>query len=88
MTDHMRPSSSLPRAGDSGGGRTAVETTDRVAEYERRVEQMAAALHQDCILEWQAIAVVDPGRLVTQHFADAHYGKAHDLVRRIWPALA
>ena len=55
--------------------------------YEQRVEQMAAALHRDCELEWDAIAVVDPARLITQHAIDAHYGRAHDLVRRIWPEL-
>ena len=55
--------------------------------YEQRVEQMAAALHEDCRLEWQAIGAVDPGRLVTMHAVDAHYGRAHDLVRRIWPEL-
>jgi hypothetical protein len=55
--------------------------------YETRVQQMANALHEDCRLEWQAIAVADPERQVTQHMADAHYGQAHDLVRRIWPEL-
>lgn len=51
--------------------------------YADRVKAMAVALHEDCRLEWQAIAVVDPGRMVTMHGADAHYGKAHDLVRRL-----
>jgi hypothetical protein len=55
--------------------------------YEQRVEQMAAALHRDCELEWQAIGHVEPERLITQHMSDAHYGRAHDLVRRIWPEL-
>src|SRR5690348_14605064 len=57
------------------------------AAYERHVQAVADALHEDCRLEWQAIAVVDPGRAVTQHMADAHYGKAHDLTRRLWPFL-
>jgi hypothetical protein len=59
----------------------------RDAEYARRVGQMAAALHRDCELEWDAIAVVDPGRMVTMHTADRHLGQAHDLVRRIFPEL-
>ena len=50
---------------------------------EDRVQAMADALHEDCRLEWQAIAAVDPQRQVTQHMADAHYGQAHDLVRRL-----
>lgn len=53
--------------------------------YEQRVQQMADALHVDCLLEWQAIAAVDDTRQITQHMADAHYSRAHDLVRRIWP---
>lgn len=52
-------------------------------DYETQVGRMADALHEDCLLELQAVAVVDPGRLVTQHGPDAHYGKAHDLVRRL-----
>ncbi len=55
--------------------------------YSQRVEQVAAALHEECRLEWQAIAAVDPGRALTMHMADAHYGLAHNLVRRIWPEL-
>lgn len=51
--------------------------------YEAWVERVAAALHDDCELEWQAIAVTDPTRAVTKHLADAHYGRAHDLVRRL-----
>lgn len=51
--------------------------------YEHRVGAMADALHETCRLEWQAIAVVDPDRLITQHGTDAHYGQAHDLVRRL-----
>ena len=55
--------------------------------YEQRVEQVAAALHEECVLEWQAIAVADPERLLTQHMPDAHYERAHFLVRRLWPDL-
>jgi hypothetical protein len=51
--------------------------------YEEWVLQMALALHKECELEWQAIAVHDPTRQVTMHMADAHYGRAHDLVRRL-----
>lgn len=52
-------------------------------DYETWVGRVADAIHEACRLEWQAIAVVDPGRQVTQHAADAHYGMAHDLVRRL-----
>jgi hypothetical protein len=66
------------------GRRTAYD-----AEYERRVGAVADALHQECLLEWQAIDAVDPSRLLTLHGVDAHYGRAHDLVRRlsktVWP---
>ena len=62
-------------------------TERRAAQYERRVKQTASALHEECRLEWQAIRVADPGRMVTQHGVDAHYGLAHNLVRRIWPKL-
>lgn len=55
--------------------------------YEQRVQAVADALHEDCLLEWQGIRAVNPGRLITQHSADAHYGKAHNLVRRLWPEL-
>jgi hypothetical protein len=49
---------------------------------------MADALHEDCRLEWQAEVAVNPRvRYVEQHLADLHYGRAHDLVRRIWPEL-
>ena len=51
--------------------------------YEQWVDRVARALHDDCELEWQAIATVDPSRQITMHMADAHYGKAHDLVRRL-----
>ena len=57
------------------------------AEYSRQVQRFAEALHETCRLEWQAIGVVDPERQVTQHMADAHYGQAHDLVRRLHPEL-
>ena len=67
--------------------RRAALVSEGGLDYAARVEQVAAALHADCLLEWQAAAVVDPGRLVTQHMADAHYGQAHGLVRRIWPEL-
>jgi hypothetical protein len=30
---------------------------------------------------------VDPGRALTMHSFDAHYGQAHDLVRRVFPEL-
>lgn len=56
--------------------------------YEQRVKQIADALHETCRLEWQAIAAVDPERAVTMHFPDAHYGLAHDLVRRVFPDIA
>jgi hypothetical protein len=52
-------------------------------DYATLVERMAEALHDDCRLEWQAIEAVDPSRQVTMHEADAHLGKAHDLVRRL-----
>jgi hypothetical protein len=52
-------------------------------DYETWVGRVADAIHETCRLEWQAIAVVDPKRQVTQHMADAHYGMAHDLVRRL-----
>lgn len=65
---------------DGAGGEAATR-------YETEVERFAAALHEDCRLEWQAIAVTDPGRMVTQHAVDAHYGRAHDLVRRLHPEL-
>lgn len=52
-------------------------------DYEARVQAMADAIHEDCVLEWQAIRAVDPGRMVTQHMADAHFGRAHDFVRRL-----
>jgi hypothetical protein len=55
----------------------------RDPDYGRWVDLVAAALHQDCLLDWQAIRVVDPGRGVTQHGIDAHWGRAHDLVRRL-----
>lgn len=55
--------------------------------YEARVERLAAALHEDCLLEWQAVAVVDPTRQVTLHGWNAHYEQSHALVRRIWPEL-
>ena len=51
--------------------------------YEHWVNRVAQALHDDCELEWQAISVADPSRQVTMHMADAHLGKAHDLVRRL-----
>jgi len=55
--------------------------------YSRRVEQVAAALHEDCRVEWQALSMIDPSRRVSMHGPDAHYAKAHALVRRIWPKL-
>lgn len=51
--------------------------------YAEWVQRVAAALHEDCELEWQAIAGTDPSRAVTKHLADAHHGRAHDLVRRL-----
>lgn len=62
--------------------RTAADT------YEAWVQRVAAALHEDCILEWKAILVVDPKRELTQHATDTHYGKAHNLVRRLGLAEA
>jgi hypothetical protein len=53
-----------------------------VSGYEDDVQKMAEALHEDCTLEWQAWAILDPTRQITMHHAAAHYGKAHDLVRR------
>lgn len=52
-------------------------------DYSAWVKEVATALHEDCVLEWQAIAVTDPTRQVTMHMTDAHYGRAHDLVRRL-----
>jgi hypothetical protein len=62
---------------------TDPDLRDKDARYEAWVERIAAAEHEDCILEWKAVAVADPGRMVTQHMADAHWGHAHDLVRRL-----
>jgi hypothetical protein len=56
---------------------------DDAARYEAEVERVAAALHETCLLEWNAIRAVDPERQVTQHAVDAHYELAHDLVRRL-----
>lgn len=56
-------------------------------DYEMWVRRFAVALHRDCVLEWDAIAAVDPGRALTLHDSDAHYGRAHDLERRLFPEL-
>jgi hypothetical protein len=52
--------------------------------YEERVQQMAYALHEDCILEWRGIAIVDPSRQINHHTDAHHYGQAHSLVRRVF----
>lgn len=51
--------------------------------YETWVQKVADALHETCLNEWRAIAAVNPERAITQHMSDAHYGQAHDLVRRL-----
>ena len=61
----------------------SIDKRRRRRAYARDVQRMAEALHDDCRLEWQAIKAVDPSRQVTVHEADAHLGKAHDLVRRL-----
>lgn len=53
------------------------------ASYEDWVDRVADAIHETCRNEWRAITLVDPKRMVTQHGTDAHYGMAHDLVRRL-----
>jgi hypothetical protein len=60
------------------------EIRERVERsYEEWVERVADAIHETCRNEWRAIVAVDPGRQFTQHLTDAHYGMAHDLVRRL-----
>jgi hypothetical protein len=67
-----------------GGGFDSKELPAVDADvYAARVEAMAAAIHEDCRLEWQAIRVVYPTRMFTKHGADEHYGMAHALVRRL-----
>lgn len=56
-------------------------------DYERRVVLVAEALHGDCVLAWQAIEAIEPDRPVERHEHTAHYGQAHNLVRRLWPEL-
>jgi hypothetical protein len=63
---------------------------ERAILYERRVEQVAAALHADCILAANARLAIDRLRDPWErdlHGTSRHYGQAHDLVRRIWPKL-
>jgi hypothetical protein len=52
--------------------------------YEERVQQMAHALHEDCVLTWQGLAIVDPNRQINLHTDVHHWGQAHSLVRRIF----
>jgi hypothetical protein len=62
----------------------------RAERYEFRVEQVAAALHVDCVLAANARLVIDPAHDPWErdlHGTQRHYGQAHDLVRRIWPKL-
>jgi hypothetical protein len=73
MTDPAAPSDAV----------RAAPTAEYAPEYSEWVERVANALHENCKLEWQAIAVTDPSRQVTMHQADAHYAQAHDLVRRL-----
>jgi hypothetical protein len=52
-------------------------------DYEDRVGVMAAALHESCTLYWNGMRMVHPEIAVTMHGVDAHWGTAHDLVRRL-----
>jgi hypothetical protein len=54
-------------------------------DYAQRVEQMAAALHEDCLLRWQAVQATGGTWQADKPFD--HLGRAHDLVRRIFPEL-
>jgi hypothetical protein len=65
-----------PRAADQ-------PTTAADTAYETWVGRVADALHETCLNEWRAIVAVDPQRQFTQHMVDAHWGMAHDLVRRL-----
>jgi hypothetical protein len=58
-------------------------TAEPTPDYETWVGRVADAIHETCRNEWRAILVVDPSRQITQHLTAAHYGMAHDLVRRL-----
>jgi len=63
---------------------TAIEAAARAAERERwTVERIEAALHSRCEDEVAKVAKVDPTRMMTMHFADAH----HDAAARVLAAM-